>query len=140
MNKALKTRQELLNQLEAQETAVETGPNSVLGRRAAYEILVKQQRERYGIVLNNKMTDIVGAVYGDNNHFIFRYVCDGNVYEADGMLQHTLSTKDVVIRVAQSVLIDEPYELAMAGRIACRMRKNIKVGGKVVVDVFYIRR
>jgi hypothetical protein len=40
MNKVLKTRPELFNQLNEQETAVESGPNSALGKRAAYEILV----------------------------------------------------------------------------------------------------
>jgi hypothetical protein len=92
------------------------------------------------IILNNEIYDIVGAVYGDNTHFIFRYLCNGKVYEADGMGQHTMSTRDDVKRVAQSVLIDEQYELAMAGRIGCKMRKKIKVGGKQVVDVFYIKR
>jgi hypothetical protein len=60
------------------------------------------------------------------------------VYEADGMGQHTMSTRDDVKRVAQSVLIDKQYMIAMAGRIRCKIR--MKIGGKQVVDVFYIKR
>lgn len=47
MNKVLKTRQELLSQLDDYETAIESGPNSALGKRSAYESLVIQQRQTF---------------------------------------------------------------------------------------------
>jgi hypothetical protein len=90
------------------------------------------------IVLKTEIYDIVGAAYGVNTHFLFRYLSNGKVYEADGMGQHTMSTRDDVKRVAQSVLIDKQYMIAMAGRIGCKI--SMKIGGKQVVDVFYNKR
>ena len=45
MNKNLISRQDLLHTLDSQALAVESGPNSALGRRRAYENLVIQQRQ-----------------------------------------------------------------------------------------------
>ena len=47
MNRGLKTRAEVIGQLESSASAIESGPNSALGKRLAYQSLVIQQRETY---------------------------------------------------------------------------------------------
>ena len=47
MNKGLKTRAEIIGQLEDSDSAVECGLNSAMGKRMAYQLLVIQQRENY---------------------------------------------------------------------------------------------
>ena len=44
------------------------------------------------IITDNVVYDLVGAVYGDGGHFVFRYLRDGKVYEADGMDTHPMRT------------------------------------------------
>ena len=47
VNKGLKTRSEVIDQLEDSASAIECGPNSAMGKRLAYEILVQQQRDKF---------------------------------------------------------------------------------------------
>ena len=47
MEKALKTGAEIIGQLEDSESAVKSGPNSAMGKRMAYQLLVVHQRENY---------------------------------------------------------------------------------------------
>ena len=47
MNRGLKTRAEIIGQLEDSDSAVECGLNSAMGKRMAYQLLVIQQRENY---------------------------------------------------------------------------------------------
>lgn len=48
MNRGLKTKLDVISQLEDTASAFESGPNSATGKRRAYEQLVFQQRETYG--------------------------------------------------------------------------------------------
>ena len=50
--RSLKTRPECIRKLADTDSAIESGPNSNLGRRCAYEILVCQQRTTYNGVCN----------------------------------------------------------------------------------------
>ena len=47
MYKSLISKSEIIEYLDDEESAVESGPNSALGKRRAYENLVVQQRESY---------------------------------------------------------------------------------------------
>ena len=37
------------------------------------------------VIIDEVFYDLVGAVFGDGSYFIFRYISNGKVYEADGM-------------------------------------------------------
>ena len=47
MYQSLKSKSEIIEYLDDEESAIECGPNSALGKRRAYESLVVQQRESY---------------------------------------------------------------------------------------------
>jgi hypothetical protein len=47
LNRGLKTRAEIIGQLEDSASAIESGPNSAVGKRLAYQLLVIQQRETF---------------------------------------------------------------------------------------------
>ena len=40
--------------------------------------------------------DLVGVVYGGDEHFTFRYILDDNIYEADGMHLHELKVPRIL--------------------------------------------
>jgi hypothetical protein len=93
------------------------------------------------ITIDGTCYDIVGAVYGDGYHFLFRYHHDGKVYEADGMAEHPTSNHHRKIRAALSKEIHGPYESSLAGHISWKFNaKKIKVDGKKIVDVYYTKR
>ena len=57
-------------------------------------LLYKLQYIDESLVLENTKYDIVGAIYGDDEHFFFRYILGDNIYEADGRnLESTQSSK-----------------------------------------------
>jgi PIF1-like helicase len=101
MNKVLKTRPELLNQLNEQETAVESGPNSALGKRAAYEILVIQQRERYAGQCNVTMFTVLtsysvsSASSKEKTKLLLPPLL---VVNESGIIDLTLETKKFIVR------------------------------------------
>jgi hypothetical protein len=93
------------------------------------------------LIIDGEFYDIVGASYGNGLHFIFRYYCDGKVFEADGMVEHPTSTMRRKRRAALSWEIKEPYEIALAGHINYTIGKNkIKIGGTKIIDVYYTMR
>jgi hypothetical protein len=81
--------------------------------------------------------EIVCAIYGSNAHFICRYFRRGKVYEADGMREHCISTRDRIVREAMSIEICEPYETALAGKI--KIKKNNRSVVYTICDVFYMK-
>jgi hypothetical protein len=84
--------------------------------------------------------DIAGAVYAGNSHFITRYVRDGKVFEADGMLEHPTHYHPKR-RAAFSVEILGPYEESFAGHINWTLdSSNKKTGGKKATDIYYTKR
>ena len=82
------------------------------------------------------MRYLAGAVYGDGSHFIFRYIRNRRVYEADGM---TTLKDHRRIKAALSREISEPHEISLAGHINWTTNtKKKRVGGKKIVDVYDI--
>ena len=48
------------------------------------------------LILERTKYDIVGAVYGDDEHFTFRHILGDNIYEADGMHLHELKVPKIL--------------------------------------------
>lgn len=48
------------------------------------------------LILERTKYDIVGAVYGDDEHFTFRHILGDNIYEADGMHLHELKVPEIL--------------------------------------------
>jgi hypothetical protein len=91
------------------------------------------------IKLDDVLYEIVGAIYGSGSHFITRYLHDGKVFESDGMRECASSGGGFrTVMEALSGEIEEPYEIAMGGRIEyLRKRQTHKCR---MSDVYYIRR
>ena len=104
-----------------------------------YDIQVPDYLDRE-VIVDEILYAIVGAVYGDSSHFVFRYYYDDKFFEADGMQKHSTSSYNSVKRSAVSKVINEPYEKALAGHIDWNYDKNgVKTGGKKVADVYYMK-
>jgi hypothetical protein len=96
---------------------------------------------RKGTYIDGIYYDVVGAVYGDGYHFLFRYYHNGKVYEADRMLEHPTSAHKRKIRAALSQEIHGPYESSLAGHIGWKLDNNkLKNDGEKIVDVYYTKR
>ena len=98
----------------------------------------KNNRTKYKItridkflMLENTKYNIVGAIYGDDEHFMFRYVFDDMIYEADGMHMHQLQVPGEIRHSAESIYITNDYDKGMPVKI-----KNTQL---VPVEIYYIR-
>ena len=91
------------------------------------------------VTLDDVHYDLIGAIYGDGNHFVFRYYVNGRVFECDGTQR---STEAPDVQEAVSVLINEPYEEEFAGHLMGRKKNSRDTvrRGKKIVDVFYYKR
>ena len=88
------------------------------------------------IITEGVVYNLIGAVYGDGGHFVFRYLRDGKVYEADGMDTHPTSTYHKKIRAALSREITGPSRISLAGIINYK-DKNYE--GKQAIDIYYMK-
>lgn len=85
--------------------------------------------------------DLVGVVYGDGIHFVFRFLKDGKVYEADGMQHHSTSKHKKIVRSALSREILGCHKISLAGHIDWSINKdNELVDGRKIVDIYYLKR
>jgi hypothetical protein len=92
------------------------------------------------ITTDGTCCDIVGAVYGDDNHFLFRYCHNGKIYEADGIVEHPTSNHHREITAASSKEIHGQYELSLAGHIGWKLNaRKTKVNEKTIVDVHHTK-
>jgi hypothetical protein len=82
-------------------------------------------------MLENTKYNIVGAIYEDDEHFMFRYVFDDMIYEADGMHMHQLQVPGEIRHSAESIYITNDYDKGMPVKI-----KNTQL---VPVEIYYIR-
>lgn len=57
-------------------------------------------------------------------HFIFRYLFNGKIFEADGRKEHMASTPEFTVREAISREIKLSYESAMAGHIDWNLTRD----------------
>ena len=84
----------------------------------------KDNRTKYKItgidkflMLENTKYNIVGAIYGDDGHFMFRYVFDDMIYEADGMHMHQLQVPGEIRHSAESIYIINDDDKGMPVKI-----------------------
>jgi hypothetical protein len=94
------------------------------------------------IVLDGIYYDLVGSAYGGGGHFIFRYLKDDKVYEADGMDMSRQIINKKKIRGALSRELQGNHKLTLAGHINFKFNKNKDLieRGKKIVDVYYLKR
>ena len=79
--------------------------------------LYRMQYIDKSLILDGTTYDLVGVVYGDNEHFLFRYILNDNIYEADGMHLHELKAPRIRRFSAESVYITNNYEKGMPVKI-----------------------
>ena len=94
------------------------------------------------ITVDNVIYDILGAIYGDGTHFVYRYIYKNMVYECDGMETHAMCSSSNLRRAALSVLIDEPYETAMSYYISLKNKNGQRSSSsfRQPMDIYYLKR
>ena len=93
--------------------------------------LYKMQYIDKTLTLDSTKYDLVSVVYGDNQHFIVRYILGDNIYEADGMHFHELKEPKILRFSAESVYITNNYEKGMPVKI--------KGTSKTPVEIYYMQ-
>ena len=83
------------------------------------------------LILEGTTYDLVGVVYGDDGHFLFRYILNDNIYEADGMHLHELKVPRIRRFSAESVYITNNYEKGMPVKI--------KGTSQTPVELYYMK-
>ena len=106
--------------------------------------LEKSTKKFYKIKkLDNEITfniityDLFGAVYGDGVHFIFRYIFDNDVYEADGMQKHYLSDETTSRLSAESLYVTRDHDVGLSFILST---KRIGTKNKQATDIYYRKR
>lgn len=89
------------------------------------------------ITFNNITYDLFGAVYGDGVHFIFRYIYDNDVYEADGMQKHYLSDETTSRLSAESLYVTRDHDVGLSFILST---KRIGTKHKQATDIYYRKR
>ena len=89
------------------------------------------------ITINNITYDLFGAVYGDGVHFIFRYIFDNDVYEADGMQKHYLSDETTSRLSAESLYVTPDHDVGLSFILST---KRIGTKNKQATDIYYRKR
>jgi hypothetical protein len=79
--------------------------------------LYRMQYIDKSLILDSTTYDLVGVVYGDDEHFLCRYILNDNIYEADGMHLHELKVPRIKRFSAESVFITNNYEKGMPVKI-----------------------
>ena len=93
------------------------------------------------LLIEEVVYDLVGVIYGDGFHFVFRFLKDGKVYEADGMQQHSTSKHKKIVRSALSREIPGCHKISLAGHIDWELNVEKElVEGKKIVDIYYLKR
>ena len=75
------------------------------------------------LILEGTKYDLVGVVYGDDEHFIFRYILDDNIFEADGMHFHELKAPKILKFSAESVYITNNYGKGMPVKLRVQVKR-----------------
>ena len=93
--------------------------------------LYKMQFIDKSLILDGTKYDLVSVVYGDNRHFLCRYILGDNIYEADGLHFHELKVPKILRFSAESVYITNNYEKGMP----------VKIRGttKTPVEIYYMK-
>ena len=77
--------------------------------------------------MENIKHDIVGAIYGDNEHFLFRYILGDNIYEADGRNLHELKVPIITRFSAESIYITNNYAKGMPVKIRGTTKTPVEI-------------
>lgn len=89
------------------------------------------------IIFNNIEYELLAAVYGDNSHFVCRYLFGGNIYEADGMREYEIGQKKVKLHSAESQFISNDLVKDMNVTINNVLANR---SPKQVADIYYIQK
>ena len=92
--------------------------------------------------LDDVYYDSVESAYGDGGHFIFRFLKDDKVYEADGMVMSTQLINRKKVRAALSKELPGSHEESLAGHINFKLSiENVLIiKGQKIVHVYYLKR
>ena len=89
-------------------------------------------------VIEKVTYDLVGVIYGGNSHFVFRFLKDGKLYEADGMAEHSKSTEHKKVRAALSKEIKGCHRASLSRIIHTKLiGERIK---RTAQDAYYLKR
>ena len=81
--------------------------------------------------------ELLAAVYGDDSHFVCRYVFGDNIHEADGMREYKLGDGSNRLYAAESEFVSNDFVKDMNLTIHSKLPKRKM---KQVCEIYYIRK
>lgn len=87
------------------------------------------------VTFNDIEYELLAAVYGDDTHFVCRYVFDDKIYEADGLQEYKLGDETYKLHAAESIFISNDFFQDMNIIINKKLAKRYH---KQVANIYYI--
>lgn len=89
------------------------------------------------IIFKDVEYELLAAVYGDDSHFVCRYVFGDNIYEADGMREYKLGDSSNSLHAAESEFVSNDFVKDMNLTIQNKLPRQKM---KQVCEIYYIRK